>query len=263
MALELSIGIHQADNCKSFTLSDTTGAYVALTNVGGHGSPNPAIADADTATLAVTLFGSATTYTKSVFSTLPTTTTTTEFTINNTDLGLASTATIPDGIYLLRYTVSGGFTITAVNTGTKTFTVSGDKSTTFAVGDTFTILGSTGNDGTYTVTAISFSTPNTLITVSETVPSAIADGKVRYTAYTTQYEMFFCNGQACLHNALQGINATECEDCNNTKIAFIAKLNTFILATKYAASCGKVNKAAALLDYLTELCALTSCSNCD
>lgn len=263
MAQILSIAVTLADNIKSFTLSESTEAYVATTKPGGYGSPNPDTTDVDTATLAITLFNSTTIYTKSVYSTLPTTNSATTFTINNTDIGLGATDEIPDGIYLMRYTISGGFTITALNQGTKTFTISGDKSGTFKVGDTFTILGSTGNDATYTVTAISYSNPNTLITVNEAIPSVTANGKIRFTAYTSIYTMFFGNGQSCLYDTLQKISNTECEDCNNTKIDFVSKINTFILAAKYAASCGKVNKASALLDYVSELCSLTDCSNCD
>jgi hypothetical protein len=69
---------------------------------------------------------------------------------------------------------SRAFAINAVNTGTKTFTVTGDASS--LAGRTFTVSGSTGNDGTYTAVSAVFSTPNTDIVVVETVPSAVADG---------------------------------------------------------------------------------------
>lgn len=70
------------------------------------------------------------------------------------------------------------YAITAVNTGTKKYTLSGDKQRFFNVGGAFTVTGSTGNNGTYTVTVITYTGGNTVLTVSEVVPSAVADGSV-------------------------------------------------------------------------------------
>jgi len=69
------------------------------------------------------------------------------------------------------------FHITAVNQGTKTFTVSPDPTSILVDGDSVTIVGSTGNDGTYTVA----SRDATHIVVTEAVPSATADGWVKKT----------------------------------------------------------------------------------
>lgn len=85
---------------------------------------------------------------------------------------------------LLVYNEFPGGTVTAVSTGSKQFTVGGiDLTSNIQIGDKIAITGSTGNDGVYTVTAISFST-NTVITVSETVASATADGQLNLVVAT-------------------------------------------------------------------------------
>lgn len=68
-------------------------------------------------------------------------------------------------------------TITGVNTGTKTFTISGDHTDEFKDGDTIRIVDSTGNDGDYTVNGDStFGGADTSIIVDEAVPDATVDG---------------------------------------------------------------------------------------
>ena len=73
------------------------------------------------------------------------------------------------------------FPITAVSTGSKQFTVTGDftqVTSLYAFPLEFAVKGSTGNDGIYTVTSAVYSSPSTVITVSETVVSSVADGNV-------------------------------------------------------------------------------------
>jgi hypothetical protein len=72
------------------------------------------------------------------------------------------------------------YTIDAVSTGAKTFTISddGDLSSTFLDGRTIQVNGSTGNDGLYTVASTSYSAPDFVITVEETIASAVADGTI-------------------------------------------------------------------------------------
>jgi hypothetical protein len=68
--------------------------------------------------------------------------------------------------------------ITAVTSGANgTFRMAGDVRKLFDVGGTFTVSGSTGNDATYTVTAIALVSGNTILTVAN-VPSGVADGSV-------------------------------------------------------------------------------------
>jgi hypothetical protein len=72
------------------------------------------------------------------------------------------------------------YTIDAVSTGSKTFTISddGDLSGTFPDGRTIQVNGSTGNDGLYTIASTNYSAPDFVITVEETIASAVADGTI-------------------------------------------------------------------------------------
>lgn len=65
------------------------------------------------------------------------------------------------------------FTITAVNQGTKTFTVLGDAHSPTG---SIVVAASTGNDGTYTIVSTNFAAGHTTIVVSEAIPSATANG---------------------------------------------------------------------------------------
>lgn len=63
--------------------------------------------------------------------------------------------------------------------GSGAFTIVGDVRAYFSVGFKFTVTGSTGNDGIYTVLSEpTFAGGNTTIPVKEAVVSAVADGKV-------------------------------------------------------------------------------------
>jgi len=83
-----------------------------------------------------------------------------------------------------RYLVeAAGFdTITAVDQPGKIFKHTGDVSTHYVAGDVFKVMGSTGNDGYYTVVSCVFIGGITEITVLESIPSAVADGTMNYTA---------------------------------------------------------------------------------
>jgi hypothetical protein len=73
------------------------------------------------------------------------------------------------------------FAIVAVGTGTETFEVTGDQTLSFPTSAEFTVVGSTGNDGDYTVASALYNLgPNrTVITVNEDVTNATADGTIR------------------------------------------------------------------------------------
>jgi hypothetical protein len=82
-----------------------------------------------------------------------------------------------------RYIVGqNSLAIVAVNTGTEVFEVVGDITTELLATDTFTVTGSTGNNGTYTVASITFNSPNTEITVVEDITDATVDGNVNYAS---------------------------------------------------------------------------------
>lgn len=78
---------------------------------------------------------------------------------------------------------SGAFSIVAVSTVNKTFSIATNQTSIFVVGVRFVVSGSTGNDGTYTVVQSTFAGGNTVITVSEVIPSAVADGSISVGAF--------------------------------------------------------------------------------
>lgn len=69
-----------------------------------------------------------------------------------------------------------GWNITDVDQGSKQFKFLLDQTARILVGDNISIVGSTGNDGFYTVASVSFATGKTTVAVSETIPDATADG---------------------------------------------------------------------------------------
>lgn len=72
--------------------------------------------------------------------------------------------------------------ITAVDTSNDWLAVSGDQTGAVDTGDEFTVSGSTGNDGTYTVSSLTYDSENdrTEIHVSESVDDSTADGSISY-----------------------------------------------------------------------------------
>lgn len=73
---------------------------------------------------------------------------------------------------------TNNFTITAVDTGTKKFTIAGDYTAYFTITRVFEVTGSTGNDGSYFCTTnSSLNGGNTEITVAA-LPDATVDGQI-------------------------------------------------------------------------------------
>lgn len=70
--------------------------------------------------------------------------------------------------------------ITAVNQGTRTFTIQEGGGAAVDPVDNMLIeiSGSTGNNGTYNIESFTYSAPDTLVTVYESIPSATADGNM-------------------------------------------------------------------------------------
>ncbi|RLI54285.1 MAG: hypothetical protein DRP09_13485 [Candidatus Thorarchaeota archaeon] len=66
--------------------------------------------------------------------------------------------------------------ITGVNQGLKQFIIGTFKDSWYNIGDTVAVTGSTGNDGNYTISAVTESAGATIITVQEAIPNATADG---------------------------------------------------------------------------------------
>lgn len=87
--------------------------------------------------------------------------------------------------YVVAHADSGQFitgtryTISAVSTGSSTFTVAGtDLTDDIIIGRQIEVKDSTGNNGKYTVTNLAYTT-DTVITVSETVSDATVDGYIK------------------------------------------------------------------------------------
>lgn len=92
--------------------------------------------------------------------------------------------------------------ISAVDQGTKTFTTPGNFETHFNVpGKKFKVLGSTGNDGIYTVASAVNSAASTDIVVVEVIPSATVNGRI-----TTAESIFGVGtGQTLITGALANV----------------------------------------------------------
>ena len=87
--------------------------------------------------------------------------------------------------------------IIAVNQPGKVFTLSGDHTATIQIGETVAIMRSTGNDGTYTVASVALSGSDTLVTVNEVVPSAVADGEMGWLDAAIRYYPELSIGDCC------------------------------------------------------------------
>ncbi|MEK0324558.1 MAG: hypothetical protein QQN63_02545 [Nitrosopumilus sp.] len=75
---------------------------------------------------------------------------------------------------------TASYAITAVTTGTPSFTVAEDLSAQQIAGTKFVVVGSTNNDGTYTVVSVSGTGPS-IITTAETMPDDTVDGTIHLT----------------------------------------------------------------------------------
>lgn len=118
MSVVLKFNICQSNNCKSFTFTEQTGAYNALSNTTGWGAPNNSNLDAQTATLTITKPDGTQTILNLFPSGFPTINTNLQFIINNTDLGYGSSDTIPDGEFIFVYetTSTGRITFDFIQT---------------------------------------------------------------------------------------------------------------------------------------------------
>ncbi len=96
--------------------------------------------------------------------------------------------------------------ITVVNQGTKTFTVAGDQTADIRAGDSIVVASSTGNNGTYTVVSSTFTTV-TAIVVSQSLPSAVADGTLRGQYIPTTGDSIVVNHAVSVGASVTGLNA--------------------------------------------------------
>jgi len=97
---------------------------------------------------------------------------------------LSRSFTVPFGTEIVGISSSlTGVSIVAVDTGSEYFSISGDHTSEIAVGDKFTVAGSTGNDGIWTVASTSYVDPNTRIFVSGDITDATVDGTISFHHY--------------------------------------------------------------------------------
>ncbi|MBF0334481.1 MAG: hypothetical protein HQL40_12685 [Alphaproteobacteria bacterium] len=98
---------------------------------------------------------------------------------NDTDLTVTG-MTVPDTTDEDGVVIGSSFLIVGVSVGSGTFTVDGDHRADFPTGSQAFVNNSTANNGYYTVTGTAYDAASTAttITVSETIASATADGRV-------------------------------------------------------------------------------------
>ena len=105
------------------------------------------------------------------------------------DVLRVSGSTGNDGLYTVvsstDNTINMNFPITNVNQVNKEFTISGDYTSLITVGDTLSVSGSTGNDGTYTIASLTLSSGDTIIEVDEAIPDGTIDGTITVAVLTT------------------------------------------------------------------------------
>ncbi len=86
--------------------------------------------------------------------------------------------------------------ITAVHQGSSYFQVAGDLTTTFAAGDYIQVVKSTGNNGTYKLSAVNFATGYTRLVTVEAIPTSAVDGYVTGGVYDLKYTDGAATGKA-------------------------------------------------------------------
>lgn len=124
MALIPTLSFCLNNSCTELIVSETTGAYNAISNLGGYGAPNPTTASVTTYTLVITDPDDIT-YTINLLSTtyFPTTDNTIEYSIPLTSLG--NRTVIEDGYWQFAWTVSSNVSLqefTAIGNSANYFT---------------------------------------------------------------------------------------------------------------------------------------------
>jgi hypothetical protein len=85
----------------------------------------------------------------------------------------------PNYNYLEAWLPFLGFTINSLDQGLKQFVIVGDSTGEMYAGVIVEVIGSSGNNGYYTVVAAVYSSPNTTVTVAESIPDSGADGRMQ------------------------------------------------------------------------------------
>lgn len=107
MSVVLNFIIEETDNARELIFKETTGAYDAVNNTDGWGSPNEGTGDVTSTTLTVTIpSGTEFVYTSAELpglASFPTTDPSVELSINTEDFGQEPDAQHLDGVYTFRY----------------------------------------------------------------------------------------------------------------------------------------------------------------
>lgn len=251
MAQNIKIAITGNPNCKSFIVTEKTGIYDPLVNKGGYGTPNIELANINSYEIQVSLNGSSSIYTIDTSADLPSNSNG-FVTINQTDIGFLSNQTISDGVYLINYILTGHLLVTN-KSGSNILIFAFDVTNIFSSGDIIKI-----NDNNYTVDSIDV----TNITFVESITSINIGDSVPFIIETSKYEIFYCSITSCYLDSLTKISVDECSDCNKEALELSSKIETLLQTAKYAAKCGKVNKATQILNYLGNLCNEKNCTTC-
>lgn len=259
MAVIPSISVCQSNDCKSLLFSETTGDYAA-NNLKGYGIPNLELTDFKAATLTITKPDDPTNVVIDLYSTFPTDIITSQYTVTNSALGYG-TNNLTDGAYFIQYTLFAQVPVTGINTGFQTITMNLDRTGEFTIGGPITILGSSGNDGTYTVTNIAMSGSDTVVTVQEVIPTISSTGHIIFTKTASKYLACLCNSYKCLEDKLNSIEDIDC-NCSNNAFDTASRINSLLLAATYAAKCGKPNRFNKIIAGIKKLCNYKKCNNC-
>lgn len=91
---------------------------------------------------------------------------------------------ILEGQYAFTYNIKVDNPIIGVNQGTKKFTIDGDFTSSLSGATSIVVVRSTANNGTYTIVSVVLSAGDTVIEVSEAIPSGTIDGSIQFSTQT-------------------------------------------------------------------------------
>lgn len=130
--------------------------------------------------------------------------------VEDRDLDAPPSSPAEGALYIVGF---ASWAVAAVDTSNNVVEISGDETTRIGTGDSFQIAGSTGNDGGYSVSAVTYNSTsgNTEITTNESVDDGTADGEVRHADGTWNGHIHeiaqFYNGAWRLYAPIAGMAA--------------------------------------------------------
>lgn len=130
--------------------------------------------------------------------------------VEDRDLDAPPSSPAEGALYIVGF---ASWAVAAVDTSNNVVEISGDETARIGTGDSFQIAGSTGNDGGYSVSAVTYNSTsgNTEITTNESVDDGTADGEVRHADGTWNGHIHeiaqFYNGAWRLYAPIAGMAA--------------------------------------------------------